>query len=53
VAHRELADGGADPAAQRRQEAVHLPVERHVLEDLAAIDLQRAPVVVESHAGDP
>ena len=53
VADRQLADGGAHPAAQGGQEAVHLPVQGHVLEDLAAVDLEGAPVVVEADPGDP
>src|SRR5262249_8185735 len=49
----QFAHAGADPTAQRGQEAVHLAVQGHVLEDLAAVDLQGAAVIVEPHAGDP
>ena len=35
-----------------RDEAVHLAVELHALDDVPAVGLERAAVVVQVHAGD-
>ena len=50
-AHRHLGHPGADLGGERRDEAVHLAVEVHVLQHLAAVGLQGAAVVVQVHAG--
>src|ERR1044071_3015488 len=50
---RDLRDLGAMPAVVDRYEAVHLAIEPHVLNRLAAIGLERAAVVVQPNAGDP
>ncbi len=47
-----LADARAIPARKRRNEAVHLAVERNVLDDLAAVRLEGGAEVVNIHAGE-
>src|ERR1700760_4714385 len=41
IRDRHLADRRAIPARERGDEAVHLAVERNVLDDLAAVSLER------------
>jgi hypothetical protein len=51
VAHRDLGHPRAVPRRIDRHEAVHLAVELHVLDHLAAVGLERATVVVQGNAG--
>ncbi len=51
VLDRHLADRRAVPARQRRDEPVHLAVERNVVDHLAPIGLERRAEVVNIHAG--
>ena len=51
VADGNLADRGAIPTGQRGNEAVHLAIERNVLDHLAAIGLEGRAEVVNVHAG--
>ena len=50
--HHHLIQPPAHPTGQGGDEAVHLPVEVHVLDHLAAVGLQGAAVVVQGHPGD-
>src|SRR6185437_12161951 len=48
-----LGDAAAFPRRVDRDEAVHLAVEAHALDDLSAIRLERAAVVVQLDARHP
>ena len=52
VAHDHLGDARARPLGVDRDEPVHLAVEAHRLEDLAAVGLERAAVVVQAQPAD-
>ncbi len=52
VADGNLADGCAVPTGEGGNEAVHLAVERNVLDDLAAIGFECGPEVVNGDAGE-
>ena len=52
VPNRNLGDAGAGHVGERRQEAMHLAVEPRLLDDLRAVGLERAAVVVQADAGD-
>ena len=52
VLDRNLADGGAVPAGQRGNEAMHFTVERNVVDDFAAIGLVGSAEVVNVHVGE-
>ena len=47
-----LADAGAVPGGQRRNEAVHLSVEGNVLDDLATVGLEGRAEVVDVHSAE-
>src|SRR5690606_24260169 len=53
VVHDQLGDTRADEARHHRDEAVHLTVQAHFLDDLAPHRLERAAVVVQAHVGGP
>src|SRR5579863_2616630 len=53
VLDRDFADGRAIPRGERGNEAVHLAVERDVLDDFAAIGLEGSAEVVDVDAGEP
>ena len=54
---RQLADPGSDPVGLGRQKPVHLAVQRHLIQDLTTVGLERASVVVQGdsrhHADEP
>src|SRR6185437_8617260 len=52
IRDRHLADGRAIPACQRGDEAMHLAVERNVLDDLTAIGFVGRAEVVNVYAGE-
>src|SRR5262249_1819214 len=52
VVHHHLGDPRALPAGVDGDEAVHLAVQLHVPEHVAAVGLERAAVVVEAHPAD-
>src|SRR4051812_23415816 len=52
VAHRHFDDLGADLGGERRDEAMQLAVEAQPANDVGAIHLERAAVVVQLDAGD-
>ena len=53
MVHDHFADADANLAGNGWQEPVHLAVQLQRLDDLRAEDLQRAAVVVQTHAGRP
>ena len=52
VAHADLGDPRAERDRHRRDEAVHVGIERHPLDDVGAVDLERAAVVADRQPGD-
>ena len=52
VGDGHLADAGAVPGGERGDEAVHLAVERNVLDDFAAIGLEGGAEVVDVDAAE-
>src|SRR5215210_3968311 len=53
MAYRHFRNAGALPHRVDRDEAMHLAIQPHILDDLAAISLQCAAVVVQWHAEKP
>ena len=52
VAHTNFGDAGPQRDRHRRNEAVHVRIERHAFDDLCPVDLERAAVVADRQAGD-
>ncbi len=52
VANRHFADRRSVPRSQRRNKAVQFAVERHLLQNLAAIGFERGTEVVDVHAAE-
>jgi hypothetical protein len=48
---RNLTDAGAVPGSQRRDEAVHLAVQRDVVDHLTTIGLERGAKIMNVDAG--
>lgn len=51
VGDRDFADGGAVPAGKGGDEAVHLSIQRNVLNDLTAVGLEGSTEVVDIYSG--
>ena len=52
MSHLDLGDARAGDGRHRGDEAVHLRVQRYLLDQRPAVGLERATVVLDRHAGD-